>query len=171
MLIAAGVVPVLVGAGAMSTWILIGGRTVLVWPMLVVGVWVIAVAAVEAGRLVGGRPLGRGSSATLLLLSALAPALGVLAVALGVQAVAAEVSAAADQVAIARRIAGDGAALLMGLLIGIAGMFTWFFLLNLESRRADREVEALLSGGAWQQSAAAPRRDPRAILPLVRRRQ
>lgn len=171
VLLAAGVVPMLALAGAVSSWVLMGGSTPLIWPILLVGVVQVGAVAIATARLVAGHPVPRRAPAVILVLSAIAPALGILALSLGVQAVAAGLPAVADQSAIASRIAGDGAALLMGLVLGISGLIGWFLLLHLESRRADREVEALLSGTWSDHQQLCSRRESSAVLPLVRRRQ
>lgn len=171
VLIAAGVLPMLVLAGGVSAWTLAGGSSPMVWPIVAVAMLLLCLLVTELGRIIGGHPLHPRTAPALAILSAAAPALGVLAVAVGVRASAVELTAGADQAAVASRIAEDGAALLMGLLTGIVGLLSWFALVSRESRRVDREVEALLSRGSRVHRTVDPRPAKATILPLVRRRQ
>lgn len=172
-LMAAGVLPVVALAGAVAAWSLSGGMSPLAWVVVGVGALMSGVAGREAARLARGRPIRSGRLPALLVLSALAAALGVLALALAVHSVGLEVagSAGAGQAVLAARVARDGATLLLGLLLGITGIVAWFVLLSREARRASRELDALLMGGA--PDTPAPGREPGSgsIIPLVRRRQ
>lgn len=177
VLLVAGVLPVVALAGAVSAWALAGAGSPLVWAVVVIGLLMSVVVGVEVARMLRGRPARAGALPVLLVLAALASGVGVLAVALGLQATALEISSAGAAffdstapVTLANRVARDGGALLMGLLLGITGVLAWFILLSREARRADREVEALLADGPPPDPALRRGGEPNAILPLTRRR-
>jgi hypothetical protein len=170
MLLVLGVLPMLAGAMvvAVRTVAISGG--VLAWTLIVLGVILVGIVAAEArrlGRRVGGRPR---SLAVILVLSALAPAIGALALALGVYAAFVQLSAAGSdapgQLLFAATMARDGSSLLLGLLLGIAGALSWFILLHRSSAQLVREVEALLD----ETTVATPRGRADGALPLVRGR-
>lgn len=171
VMLVAGVLPAVALTAAVSAWSLEGGSSPFIWPILAFAVLLLGLLMTELARLVAGRPLHPRTPSALALLSAVAAAVGVLAVAVGVRATAVEYAAGADQAVIAGRIARDGAALLMGLVTAVIGLLAWFGLVGREARRADREVEALLSDDAPTHLTVDPRRDTRTILPLIRRRQ
>lgn len=165
ILLATGVLPVVALAGGVSVWAMAAGPAPAVWAILGLGVLMAAIVATEAVRLLRGRLPRRRGLPTLLVLAALAPALGLLALVVGLHR-----AAGGGQVELAAVVVRDGAALLVGLLLGIGGLLAWFALLHREAQRAAREVDTLLEGDGRDASTSPPHdRDP-ITLPLVRRR-
>lgn len=171
VMLVAGVLPVVALTGAVSAWSLEGGSSPFIWPILAVAVLLLGLLVSEVARLAAGYPLYPRTPSAVALLAAVAAAFGLLAAAVGVHATALALAAGGDAVAIAGRIARDGAALLMGLVTAIVGLLGWFGLVSREARRADRELEVLLSDDVPLHLTLNPRRDSRAVLPLIRRRQ
>lgn len=171
LLLLGGVAPMFILVGVAMVQVLTRPVPVLVWPLAVVGVLMAGLVAVEGRRiLLGGRRAG-GGLPLLLVLSAVAPALGMLTLALGVHSTSLSFSmgmpeATAIEVLLAD-IAQDGALLLLGLLLGLAGALSWFILANRASVRAQRELDAVLDDGA---GLSAELRSG-GVLPLVRRRR
>lgn len=185
LLLVTGVLPVVALAGGVSVWALAADPAPAVWAILLIGVLMTAVVATETVGLLRGRPFRRHGLPTLLVLTALAPALGLLALVLGVHRAARDLpSASASAAAAAPAVASapgvqaelaavmvrDGAALLVGLLLGIGGLLAWFALLHREAQRADREVDALLGGDGHAAAASPPHDRTTVTFPLVRRR-
>ena len=107
----------------------------------------------------------------IAVLSALAPACGMLTLAVGVYDAAMEsptVAAAggSDQVRLAAAVAEHGPVLVLGLLLGIAGAFSWFILVHRAAVHRFREVEALLNGHGPIEGLSREM----GVLPLVRGR-
>jgi hypothetical protein len=172
LLLALGVIPMflLAAAVAVAAGVLGHPGTALVWPTTVAGLAVAGVVALEARRLLGGgRGAGRGLP-LLLLLSAVAPALGMLGFLLELHALATlpEAGSADAQawVAWAEQAGRGGALLLVGLLVGMAGALSWFLLLNRRLVNGAREVDALLGS-----RAVPPNETDGNVIPLVRRRR
>jgi hypothetical protein len=128
---------------------------------------VILVAGVEGARLARGGMPRPPRLALLLVLAAVAPALGTLAAVTGLHAVALELSRGGgmDAVQAMERGVQDGALLATGILVGLVGALAWFGLREGRARRAVRNVAALLSGDV---RGALP---PQDIVPLVTRRK
>lgn len=171
LLLVGGVVPVLVLSVGAAARVLISATGPLVWPLTGIGLAIIVTIALEVGRMIGG---GRGGTAglpLLLVLAAVAPAVGLLAVTLSgyqaAQLLATGTLDAAAQLAVVTQVGRDGALLLVGLLLGICAALSWFVLLSRASVRAAREVDALLEGA----SDAEHPGNPDGILPLVRGRR
>lgn len=176
VLLATGVLPVVALAGGVAVWAMAADPAPAVWAILGIGVVMTALVATETVRLLGGRAPRPRSLPTILVLAALAPAVGLLALTVGLHRAARDFPASAvavsagGQAELAAVAARDGAALLVGLLLGIGGLVAWFALLHREAQRAGREVDALL-GGDGQAAAASPPHDRTLLtLPLVRRR-
>lgn len=171
-LLAVGVLPVVALAGGVSIWALASDPSVLAWPILLVASLMTGLVATEAVRLLRDRPPRRPRLPSLLVLSAVAPALGFLAPVLGLERAASSFNGPIpDQAALAVMVVRDGATLLAGLLLGIGGLLAWLVLLVYEARRASREVEALLTVDG--DPAAPPRSaagEADTVIPLVRRR-
>jgi hypothetical protein len=174
LLLLGGVVPVLLFAAAVAVQgVWPGGGSPgasagpLRWIVLAVATAQAVVVGAEVARVVGDRPVRRARLPLLLVLSALAPALGGLALALGARSALMLVASGAggDMAMAAARLVVAGSTCVVGLLSGIAGALAWFILLNRAAVQADREVDALLSGEAPPPDARA-----RGILSLVRRR-
>jgi hypothetical protein len=156
VVLAVGVLPVIGTAIGASVWVLVGRPSPSVLPILVVGALLLAVTGKEAVRLLRGRAPDRANLRTLVVLAAMAPALGLLAPVLGLRRALAGVEGVApDQAELAAILAQEGATLLAGLVLGVVGLLAWLVLLELEARRGSREVDALLG---------------ESVLPLVRRR-
>lgn len=171
VLVVVGVVPMLLGAGVVVARSLADPVSPFVWPLVVVGLAIGGLIAVEVGRLTGGgHGVPRGLS-LLLVLSAAAPAVGLLALVVGVHTTASFLAVvepdAATRLALLERAGRDGVLFLVGLLLGLAGMFSWFVLLNRAAVQSAREVDALLADGS---APGAEVRRP-GIVPLVRRRK
>ncbi len=173
LILAVAVVPILVIAGAAAVpLVLASPAEPLVWALLGAAGGIAVLGASKAAglwRRASGPALRRGLP-YLLLLSAVAPALGLLALTLGVQdvaltwgAVGAEASAPVEA---AEKIGRDAALLAVGLLLGIAGALTWFVLMNRAALRDVRDVDALLEGGARRPSHG----ERSSVVPLVRNR-
>jgi hypothetical protein len=165
-----GVLPVLAFSAGVAARTLTASPSPLVWSLLLVGAALSVAIAVEAGRILGG---GRGSTASLSWL----PALGALAAALGLLAatttgwsaarylVAAGVTDDTTLVALTQ-VGVAGALLLLGLLLAVAAMLSWFVLATRAAARARREVEAILTDDA---PPAPPHGGD--VVPLVPRRR
>jgi len=165
------VVPMYLLAGVATVRTVAFSGSALAWLVLVAGLAVGSLIAVEAGRILGG---GRGAGRHLPLLltfSAVAPALGLLAAALEMHsaagALAGGVHEAATQVALVEGIGRAGALLLAGLLVGLAGALSWFILLNRDAVRVRREVDALLDDPGQRRPTV--RTD--GVIPLTRRKR
>lgn len=171
VLLAVAVAPLLLASG----WVAGSGlwgqpSSPLVWALLLAGVSIAALAVREGVRLAaGGVPAGRRLS-LLLLLSAVAPALGLLALTIGLHSVAMQLSGVADGaqggLGAAEQVRRDGSLLVAGLLLGLAGALSWFALEEGASIRATRAAAALLED--------EPRPHPEArsdIIPLIERRK
>lgn len=173
LLLAVAVVPILVLAGAATVPLLLASpANPVVWALLGIagGIAVLGVSkGAGLGRGASGPALRRGLP-HLLLLSAVAPALGLLGLTLGVQDVALTWGAAGTEasapVEAAAKIGRDAALLAVGLLLGIAGSLTWFTLMNRAALRDVRDVDALLEGGARGLSHG----ERSSVVPLVRSR-
>ena len=170
MLLILAVLPMLAGAAVVAARMVATSGGVLVWMLIVLGVFLVGIVAAEARRQargVGGRPR---SLAVILVLSAMAPAVGGLALALGVYAASMQLSTAGSdasgQLLFATTVARDGSSLLLGLLLGIAGALSWFILLHRSSTQLVREVESLLNST----SLITPGGRAEGVLPLVRGR-
>ncbi len=171
VLMAVGVAPMLLLAGFVAARVLVAHpATPVLWVLIAVGLILVGlVLTAVASLLRGGRAQSRWFP-MLLVLSALAPALGVLALALGghatMSALAIGTPDAATQVSLAARVARDGAALLVGLLLGIAGALSWFVLQNRFSVQLVRDVDAMLEDGPARDTVGGAN----GIVPLVRGR-
>lgn len=165
VLLATGVLPVVALAGGVSVWAMAADPAPAVLAILGVGVLMAAIVAAETVRLLRDRPSRRRGLPTLLVLAALAPAMGLLALVVGLHR-----AAGGDQVELAAMVVRDGAALLVGLLLGIGGLLAWFALLHREAQRSAREVDALLEGDGRDASTSPPHDRERITIPLVRRR-
>lgn len=169
LLLLVAVTPIAAGSVAVGLRAATSSTSLLVWPLLAVGLTMVVVASVEAGRLLGGAPPRAHSLSLLPALAAVAVGLGLLGFATEVRAMAMAFSAsAADAASVVRQVERFGEAgglLLVGLLLGVAGSVAWFILLQRAASRVEREVDALLATDA---SAAAP--DPSGVLPLRRRK-
>lgn len=148
--LALGVIPILALAGVVAVRVFATRAGGFGWALLALGLAIAGVVAVEAGRLIAG---GRGATralSLLLVLSMVAPVVGLLAATLGLYSAAALLATgvpdATGQLVLATRMSQAGALLPVGLLLGIAGMLSWFVLLSHASVRATREVDALLGG-------------------------
>jgi hypothetical protein len=126
------------------------GAVPLVLAVAAVGALILGITGVEAVRLVRGDRVRAARMPVLLVLSGLAAALGVLALTLGVHATATAMAAGAIDGAVqawlAARVATDGAALVAGLLLGMAGVLSWFVLVNRAAAQLAGEIDALLDG-------------------------
>lgn len=178
ILLVGGVLPAaLLGVGV-AGWALRAGESGVVWGLLAVGAGMAWVGIPGFVRLRRGLGVGAAGGPALVVLSAMAAALGFLALTLGLQAVGAAiaghgtgadfaghaaVATFGNEAALAERLARDAAVFVAGLLVGLAGLLSWFVLVGGEARRVSREVEAVLGDGA----RLVP--EPVAI-PLVRRR-
>lgn len=180
LLLVVAVAPMLVLAATMAVPLVLDApRSPLTWAVLAVGVGIVGLVASEALGLWHGSsgPALRRRLPRLLLLSAVAPALGLLAAALGLHGLASDMAAGAlEAAARAASIerAGRGAALLaLGLLLGIAGGLAWFVLMNRASIREVRELEALLAHGRFESDPSPDRgrRDGRVVSMVGRRRR
>ena len=171
VLLCLGVLPVVAAAGGAAVPVLAEDASPAAWILLLLGVLMTAMVAVEAGKRLRGRPSRHRQLPALLVLSAMAPCLGLLALVLGLSRAGAAFTAdAVGQAVLLSTVARDGATLLAGLLLGLAGLLAWLVLVGWQGRRAAREVDALLSGdGAASPSSAVPPHTG-SILPLVRRR-
>lgn len=163
VLLVVGVLPTVATAVGVSVWVLAERPSPLAWSILLVGVLMVVVAARESVRHLRDGARRGAYLQTLLVLAVMAPALGLLAPVLGLRRVTGLTGGAPDQVTLLTTVIQDGATLLAGLLVGVGGLLVWFVLLELEARRAAREVDALLGEGV--------RSPEQAVIPLVRRRQ
>lgn len=171
LLLALGVLPVLAVAIGVSVWVLAEHPSPLTTSMLLVGAVLASVSAKGAAPLLRGRSPERAALPEILVVAAIALALGLFAPVAGVwRAAAALRDGAPEQVLFFTVVARDGAILLAGLLLGVVGLLVWFVLLGVHARRADREVAALLSEDAGNVAAAAMVGSSDSVLPLVRRR-
>lgn len=117
LLLLAGVLPALVVSGLMAGWVLRAGGSPLAWLLAVTAVLMVVTAAGPGVRRRSGHGGIRRGASPLLVLCAMAPAIGLLAMALGVQAAAATISGVsptpvspggtATAAATAVRLAGD----------------------------------------------------------------
>jgi len=171
LLLLLAVAPMYVLAGVITLRAFAYPGSSLAWLLLLSGLAVGSLVAVEAGRILGG---GRGAGRHLPLLltcSAVAPALGLLAAALEVHSAAGVLAGGvpepAVQGALAEGISRAGALLLGGLLVGLAGALSWFILLNRDGVRVQREVDAILEDPGSARSVV--RTD--GVIPLTRRRR
>lgn len=171
VLLAVGVLPVVAAGVGVSIWVLAERPSPLAWSILLVGGLLVAVAAKATLRLFRDRPPGAADLPALLVLAAMAPAMGLLAPVLGVRRVTAIGGSAPDQGVLMEMVAREGATFLAGLLLGVAGLLVWFVLIELEARRAEKEVDALLVDDV--DGAVMPGGSGRAdsVIPLIRRRQ
>lgn len=170
VLLAVGVLPVVALGGGVSVWASMVTRSSFAWLILLIGALMTALTATEVLRLLDDRPLRRPRLPTLLVLGAMAPALGLLAPVLGLQRVAMGlVGEPPEQSVLVATIVRDGATFLAGLLIGIGALLCWFVLVEMEARRAAREVRVLLAGEA-PVSEGADAAETGTIIRLVRRR-
>jgi hypothetical protein len=167
LLICAGVVPVLLLAGAVAARTLSASPSPLIWPLLAVGVASVLLIAVESGRILGGGRGGSDGLPLLLGLAAVAPAVGLLAAALAGWGAARRLAGAVGEMEleVLVQVGVAGALLLAGLLLGLAALLSWFVLVNRLTRRAERDVEAVLG----RRQPAAPAVDN--VHPLIRRRR
>lgn len=170
-LLALAVAPMYVLASIVTVRTLAFPGSALAWPLLAGALVVGSLIALEAGRILGG---GRGAGRQLpllLTLSAVVPALGLLAAALEIHSAAGAfsggVSDAVAQVALVERMSRAGALLLVGLMVGLAGALSWFVLLNRDSVRVQREVDAILR----EPGPARSEIRTEGVIPLTRRRR
>lgn len=171
VLLGVAVVPMLLISGSVAVTELLDAPTSpLIWMLLVVGAAMIALLGLEAVRHLRGRRPSGSRLALLLLLSAVAPALGLLAVALGLHSAAIAVSSGSQEVRAAvelsERVGRDGALLAVGLLLGISGALSWFVMRSRAAVVAAREADALLEEGSAPDFAARS-----GVTPLARRRK
>lgn len=172
LLVVAVTPTLMLSGGAAVPLVLASPADPLVWALLGAGAGIVLLTASKAVRLrrgALGSTLRRGLSA-LLLLSAVAPALGLLALTLGAYEVALAMGAvppeAGAALAAAEKIGRDAATLVVGLLLGIAGALSWFLLMNRAARMEVREVDELLAGGARSLATEASS----SVIPLARSR-
>jgi hypothetical protein len=171
LLLLAAVLPIAAVSGAVGLRAAATAAGPLIWPLLAVGVALVVVTSVEAGRLLGGRH-ARARSLTLLpALAAGAFVVGLLAFVLEARAMAMAFAAGATDagsvVVHVERFGRGGALFLVGLHLGVAGALSWFILVQRAAVRVVREVDALLATDG-SSPAAARAQD---VLPLRRRRQ
>jgi hypothetical protein len=172
VLVSVGVLPVVATAVGVSVWVLAHRASPFAWSILVVCALVTAVAAKDALRILRDRPGHRGYAQRLLLLAAMAPALGLLAPIFGLQrAVAAFDDRAPEEALLLESLAPELATLLAGLFVGIAGLLVWFVLIELEARRSAREVDALFAHDVPPAVVPGATDAGGSVIPLVRRRQ
>lgn len=169
LLMAAAVAPMLIVAAAMAALTLFDQpSSAFTWGGIAFALMIIALVAAEVIRLLGHRPIRSRRLSVILVLSVLAPTFGVLAVTLGIHDTLSGLSTATSDVgshvALAAVLAREGAGLLVGLLVGIAGALSWFILMSRSSLQIADEVDAMLQG------AQPPNRTERSggIIPLVR---
>ncbi len=166
-----GVLPVVAAGLGISVWVLAERPTPLAWSVLSVGALLLAATAGEVVRLLRNRASGRTYLPTLLVLAAMAPALGLLAPVLGLRRVGTGLGGhAPEQVSLVAMVAQEGAILLAGLLLGIVGLLVWFVLIEVKARRASREVDALLAGGVRGADLPGGSGEAGSVIRLVRRR-
>lgn len=171
-LLIVGVVPILALGGGAAVRVLAADPSPLAWSILLVGFLMTALAATEWIRLLRSHPLRRPYLPSLLVLAAMATALGLLAPVLGLhRATTGHAGEGPGEAALLATVVRDGATFLAGLLVGIGGLLAWFLLVEREARRATREVEALLSDASPQGVPGSAGGDARAVIPLMRRRQ
>lgn len=171
VLFAVGVLPILVLAGGVSVLALAADPSAWALSILLIGSLMTALVATEALRLLRDRPPRRANLPSLLVLTAMAPALGLIAPVLGIirgtTALAGEVP---EHVTLSAVVVRDGATLVAGLLLGIGGLLAWFVLHEREARRGAREVDALLADDPPTPAAPGAVSDAEPAIPLVRRR-
>lgn len=169
ILLAFGVVPVLVMAGVVALdAFATGPASPLVWPLSAIGTLLAAVVPTELIRLLRGNAARPHRLRLFFGLAAIAPALGLLALVHGAYDVATTLGTTPATTVIAglpsSDLAGegtavghtqrlvalivlrDGAALLIALLLAIAGGLSWFVLLNRSAEQVAREVDRILEG-------------------------
>lgn len=166
VLLVIGVLPVVATAVTVSAWVIAQQPSAFAWAVLLLGGLLAAVATRDVIRLSRDRPPA-GYLPTILVLSAMAPAVGVLAPIIGLQRAVALESRSPDEAVLLTSLAQELATFLAGLLVGLGGLLVWFVLLELEGRRAGDEVEALLA----EDGSIAVRVEEDSVIPLVRRRQ
>jgi hypothetical protein len=156
LMLVVGVAPMLLLAATVVVRALANPVSPLVWVLIGVGLAIAALVVVESGRLLGG---GRGQARglpVLLVLSAVAPAVGMLALVFGLYSVSMALATGipdhAAQIALIVRIGQSAVLLLVGLLLGIAGFLSSFALLNRASALAAREVDILLGADPLPES-------------------
>jgi hypothetical protein len=169
LLLLAAVLPITALSGVVALGAAAASAGPFLWPLLAIGVAMVAVTAVEAGRLLGARPaLGSGLH-PLPVLAVVAAVLGLLAFVLETRAMAVALAAGAgggtELLASVDGVGKGGALFLVGLLLGIGGAVAWFILIHRTAASAAREVDALLASGG-PPPAGVPLPD---ILPLRRR--
>lgn len=166
-----GVLPVLATAVGVSVWVLAERPSPLAWSIVLVGAVLAAVAAKESVRILRDGAPGGGHLPTLLVLAAMAPVMGLLAPVVGLmRAVTGVGNRAAEEAVLLAGLANELATLLAGLLVGIVGLLVWFVLLELEARRAEREVDALLGEDTPNADLPGATGTASSVIPLVRRR-
>ena len=172
VLLAVGVLPILALGGAVSIWALAVGASPFTWSVLLVGSLMAVRMAREGMHLLRDRPVRRDRLPSLLVLSAMVSAIGLLAPIAGLQGAASGFTAGAPVYAALGTIAvRDGATLLAGLLLGIGGLLSWFVLLERETRRGERELDALLAEDGTGTARPGAVGDTNRVIPLMRRRQ
>ncbi len=171
VLLVVGVLPVLTVAIGVSIWVLAEHPSPLTGSVLLVGAVLVAVSAKGAVSLLRGRSPERAELPTILVVAAMALALGLFAPIVGVwNTVDALRGGAPAQTLFLTVVARDGATLLAALLLGVVGLLVWFVLLGVNARRAEREVAALLAENMDVAEIASMAGTSDSILPLVRRR-
>ena len=168
-LLAVGVLPVVATAVAVSAWVMARQASPFAWAVLLLGGLLAAVATRDVIRLSRDRPPA-GYLPTILVLSAMAPAVGVLAPIIGLQRAVALESRHPNEAVLLTSLAQELATFLAGLLVGLGGLLVWFVLLELEGRRAAEEIEALLAEDGSVAARPAPLEGD-FVIPLVGRRQ
>lgn len=164
ILLALGVLPVLlVAAGVAFGAISTGPASPLVWPLCAIGTLMAGAIPAELIHLLRGAPARPHRLRLLLSLSTLAPAIGILALVHGAYDIATNLGASTStdetQLLIAAIAIRDGAALLTGLLLAIAGGLSWFALLNRSAEQVAREVDRILEGTPAVETGTAPQLD------------
>ena len=163
-----GVLPVILVASHVAAPAVLSPRTPSAWLLVGLALLLVATVAAEAWR-VGLRGAAPRAASIVLVLSALAPALGLLALVSGVYGTAMHrlpLSHMGDQLLLAQTVAQHGPAVVLGLLIGVTGVLCWFLLQHLSATRRTREVDALLRDRPSTETGVGAGR----VLPLVRGR-
>lgn len=175
LLLALGVVPVMGMAAAVGVLILWPAAGPHAWALLGVAVLLMVMVAVELAHVGSGRRVRRSRIPRLLVVGSTAPAIGLLAVAQGadrvVQRLTEATAGGAAALEVARLGTAEGAAFIMGVLIGMFALIAVFVLLHREHRQADRDVRTLLSERPEAEGSRSTSHQPGGrVLPLVRRR-
>jgi hypothetical protein len=169
LLVVLGVVPMLLAAGAVAASALDRSIGPATWILVALGGALLALVGTETARLVRGLGARGGALAAVLVLSLLAPTLGALILGVKFYGAATDPAPAAlaalDQVRVASMIARDGSALVLGLLLGIAGGMAWFILLHRSAALLASEIGGVLEAEGPPPAERAAAR----VLPLVRR--